>query len=215
MSLDWDARACGFNVLHATIVVAYSPLGAFGAEVASHAVGTAGPSPTRQPVAEASNYVPPREWQPSLATAMGKESSLSEAEAIVDALRPTINMLSCRQLDVLRLIVQGRSNKEIARALSLAEGTVKIHVAALFIKLGVRRRAAVAVAGARILSEAPQITTPPRRASSSRPRLGPLQRRSIGSEITPSRDQKPGEPHYYSSAWNDNWRPNVGSFRRS
>ena len=55
--------------------------------------------------------------------------------------------LSPRQHDVLRLIVRGLSNKEIARALNLAEGTVKIHVAALFGKLGVHRRAAVAIAG--------------------------------------------------------------------
>ena len=55
--------------------------------------------------------------------------------------------LSPRQRDVLKLIVRGLSNKEIARALNLAEGTVKIHVAALFGKLGVHRRAAVAIAG--------------------------------------------------------------------
>ena len=55
--------------------------------------------------------------------------------------------LSPRQHDVLKLIVRGLSNKEIARALNVAEGTVKIHVAALFGKLGVHRRAAVAVAG--------------------------------------------------------------------
>ena len=55
--------------------------------------------------------------------------------------------LSPRQRDVLKLIVRGLSNKEIARALNLAEGTVKIHVAAVLRKLGVRRRAAVAAAG--------------------------------------------------------------------
>ena len=55
--------------------------------------------------------------------------------------------LSPRQRDVLKLIVRGLSNKEIARSLNVAEGTVKIHVAALFGKLGVHRRAAVAIAG--------------------------------------------------------------------
>ncbi len=55
--------------------------------------------------------------------------------------------LSPRQGDVLKLIVRGLSNKEIARSLNVAEGTVKIHVAALFGKLGVHRRAAVAIAG--------------------------------------------------------------------
>jgi DNA-binding CsgD family transcriptional regulator len=61
-------------------------------------------------------------------------------------------ILTPRQRDVFELIVQGMSNKEIARTLGLAEGTVKIHIKALFAKLGVRRRAAVAVAGTRLLS---------------------------------------------------------------
>ena len=59
--------------------------------------------------------------------------------------------LSSRQREVLRLIVQGRSNKEIARFLRLAEGTIKIHLGVLFSKLGVRRRAALAVVGANLL----------------------------------------------------------------
>jgi DNA-binding NarL/FixJ family response regulator len=53
----------------------------------------------------------------------------------------------------LNLIVRGYSNKEIARALDLAEGTVKIHVAVLFSKLGVHRRAALAAAGASLLPQ--------------------------------------------------------------
>jgi DNA-binding NarL/FixJ family response regulator len=61
-------------------------------------------------------------------------------------------VLTPRQRDVFELIVQGMSNKEIARNLQLAEGTVKIHIKALFAKLGVRRRAAVAVAGTRLFS---------------------------------------------------------------
>jgi DNA-binding NarL/FixJ family response regulator len=59
----------------------------------------------------------------------------------------TAQNLSARQRDVFELIVRGLSNKEIARALNLAEGTVKIHVAALLRKLGVHRRAAAAIAG--------------------------------------------------------------------
>jgi DNA-binding NarL/FixJ family response regulator len=59
--------------------------------------------------------------------------------------------LSPRQAQVLRLLVQGLSNKEIARILGLGVGTVKIHVAALFHKLGVTSRTAAAVAGTRLL----------------------------------------------------------------
>jgi len=62
--------------------------------------------------------------------------------------------LTVRQREVLNLIMQGRSNKEIARILKLGPGTVKVHVSALFGKLGINRRAAVAVAGARLISSA-------------------------------------------------------------
>jgi DNA-binding NarL/FixJ family response regulator len=68
------------------------------------------------------------------------------------ATQAPLDVLSCRQREVLDLIVQGMSNKEIARALKLAVGTVKIHVAALFSKLGMHRRAVVAVVGARLLT---------------------------------------------------------------
>lgn len=59
--------------------------------------------------------------------------------------------LTPRQRDVLELLVEGKSNKEIARNLDLGEGTVKIHMAALFRALGVRNRSSAAVLGARLL----------------------------------------------------------------
>lgn len=59
------------------------------------------------------------------------------------------NLLSTRQREIFDLIVIGQSNKEIARTLGLGEGTVKIHIAKLFDKLGVRHRSAVALAGAK------------------------------------------------------------------
>ena len=48
--------------------------------------------------------------------------------------------LTKRQREVLLLIARGRSNKEIARALDIAEATTKIHTAALLRTLGVRNR---------------------------------------------------------------------------
>jgi DNA-binding NarL/FixJ family response regulator len=59
--------------------------------------------------------------------------------------------LTARQRDVLELLVQGKSNKEIARTLTLGEGTVKVHVAALFRNLGVRTRSGAAAAGVGLL----------------------------------------------------------------
>jgi DNA-binding NarL/FixJ family response regulator len=58
--------------------------------------------------------------------------------------------LTARQRDVLELLVLGLSNKEIARALNLGEGTVKVHMAALFRTLGVTSRAAAAATGTQL-----------------------------------------------------------------
>jgi len=48
--------------------------------------------------------------------------------------------LSARETEVLRLIGQGSSNKQIAAALFLTEGTVKNYVTEIFEKLSVRSR---------------------------------------------------------------------------
>jgi DNA-binding NarL/FixJ family response regulator len=55
--------------------------------------------------------------------------------------------LSERELEVLRLLVAGASNKAVAAQLSLSENTIKTHISRIFGKLGVQSRAeAVAVA---------------------------------------------------------------------
>jgi two-component system, NarL family, nitrate/nitrite response regulator NarL len=63
---------------------------------------------------------------------------------------PIEGPLTARELDVLCLIEEGRSNKEIARALSIELPTVKNHVHSILEKLDVHRRTA-AVAHARRL----------------------------------------------------------------
>ncbi len=50
------------------------------------------------------------------------------------------SQLSNRELEVLRLLVTGRRNKEIAAALEITEGTVKIHVSSILTKLAVSDR---------------------------------------------------------------------------
>lgn len=54
--------------------------------------------------------------------------------------------LTARQLDVLRLLGHGLSNKLIARELDITEGTVKVHLLAVFRALNVRNRTAAVVA---------------------------------------------------------------------
>ncbi len=57
----------------------------------------------------------------------------------------TLADLSERELEVLRLIARGRSNKEIAEALTLAEGTVKSHVSNILSKLHLAHRTQAAL----------------------------------------------------------------------
>ena len=59
-------------------------------------------------------------------------------------LDPIEGRLTARELDVLRLIEEGLSNKEIATALSIELPTVKNHVHSVLEKLNVRRRTAAA-----------------------------------------------------------------------
>lgn len=58
--------------------------------------------------------------------------------------------LSPRQLDVLRLLIEGRSNKLIQRELDLSESTVKTHLQAIFRRLGVSTRTQAVIAAARL-----------------------------------------------------------------
>ena len=54
--------------------------------------------------------------------------------------RVTRSQLSSRELEVLRLLVGGRRNREIAGALVISEGTVKLHVSSILGKLGAADR---------------------------------------------------------------------------
>jgi two-component system nitrate/nitrite response regulator NarL len=65
-------------------------------------------------------------------------------------LEPIGERLTARELDVLRLIEEGRSNKEIATALSIELPTVKNHVHSILKKLEVRRRTEAAARARRL-----------------------------------------------------------------
>ena len=58
--------------------------------------------------------------------------------------------LTPRQREVLALLGQGKSNKEIARVLNLAEGTVKLHVTAILKALNVNNRTRAVVAASQL-----------------------------------------------------------------
>ncbi|EXJ09551.1 two-component system response regulator NarL [Nitrincola nitratireducens] len=58
---------------------------------------------------------------------------------------PDVSSLTARELQILRLIAEGLSNKMIARRLDVTEGTVKVHVKNLLKKMHFRSRVEVAV----------------------------------------------------------------------
>jgi len=64
--------------------------------------------------------------------------------------------LTLREMDVLRLLAQGHSNKEIARNLHLLEETVKFHVRHILAKLGVQSRTQAVLAAIRLGLVSPQ-----------------------------------------------------------
>lgn len=56
-----------------------------------------------------------------------------------------IDSLTARELEILKLIAKGLSNKLIARALDISDGTVKVHVKHLLKKMNLRSRVEAAV----------------------------------------------------------------------
>ena len=62
--------------------------------------------------------------------------------AVIEA--SVVGVLSRREMEVLRLLAEGRSNQEIALALSISPHTVANHVAGIMSKLGLESRTAVA-----------------------------------------------------------------------
>jgi DNA-binding CsgD family transcriptional regulator len=74
---------------------------------------------------------------------LGAVPTLARADTLAARLpaRPQTGGLTQRELDVLRLLVAGRSNPEIAEALLISRDTARTHVANIFRKLDVGNRA--------------------------------------------------------------------------
>lgn len=82
----------------------------------------------------------------------GEPRSAAASSQTLEHLR---SVLTERQVEVLQLLSQGKPNKLIGRSLGISEGTVKIHLAAIFRALNVRNRTEAVVA-AQALTEAQQ-----------------------------------------------------------
>lgn len=96
-------------------------------------------------------YIPPLALGagPSVSVQM-VASSYAVAQPLSESAVAPPHGLTERQLAVLRLLAQGNSNKRIARALNIAEGTIKIHMAAIFRALNVTNRTEAVIAASRI-----------------------------------------------------------------
>jgi DNA-binding NarL/FixJ family response regulator len=123
-----------------------------------------GPTPDREVVLEAlavgiHGYVPldlpAEEIQAAFRSILAGRMYVPAAICEVSCLAPAVAAdapvthpihLTSRQQEVLVLIANGRSYKEMSRALGIAEGTVRVHVAAAYRALGVHTRAAAVAA---------------------------------------------------------------------
>jgi DNA-binding NarL/FixJ family response regulator len=76
-------------------------------------------------------------------------------ELLVELPSVPLQGLTAREREVLDCIVEGMSNKQVARALGITEKTVKTHVSHLLAKLGVRDRTQAAVLAAAQRDAAP------------------------------------------------------------
>jgi two-component system, NarL family, response regulator LiaR len=82
---------------------------------------------------------------PEAAALLMREVQLPESSAV-----SKVDALTDRETDVLRLVAQGRANKEIASDLGIGEKTVKTHVSNVLAKLGVQSRTQAALHAARV-----------------------------------------------------------------
>ncbi|SDH91252.1 DNA-binding response regulator, NarL/FixJ family, contains REC and HTH domains [Sinosporangium album] len=90
-------------------------------------------------VAEGGAYMSPRIARKVITRLTGGHLSRTAAA------RAQVDMLTPRERDVLTLVGRGLANQDIARELFLSEGTVKAHVSAILLRLGLTNRVQAAI----------------------------------------------------------------------
>jgi predicted ATPase/DNA-binding CsgD family transcriptional regulator len=95
-----------------------------------------------------------------LATRGQAELGRPPAAPPASGLTRTAGPLTPREVEVARLVAQGRTNREIASALYVTEGTVATHIQHILTKLGYHSRAQIAAWVAASMDEGPRDATP-------------------------------------------------------
>lgn len=123
--------------------------------------------------------------------------SAGALELIAPAQRRRFDVgLSPRQEQIMRCVHMGNTNKMIARALGISEGTVKIHLAAIFQQLGApNRAAAVAIYNGWLTAQLEVLRNNPNGGTGIG--HGRIQRPArVTSKVTPLRQRKARTYHY-------------------
>jgi DNA-binding NarL/FixJ family response regulator len=106
-------------------------------------------------------YVPPLMLSPLFTGDNGHALEFAPARGQgAPTLENLRHVLTERQVEVLDLLSQGKPNKLIGRTLGISEGTVKIHLAAIFRALNVRNRTEAVVAAQSLIGK-PYATSAP------------------------------------------------------
>ncbi|GGM56907.1 DNA-binding response regulator [Longimycelium tulufanense] len=94
---------------------------------------------------------PPEDLHVAIRTAAAGDTALAPrvASRLLGRIRAPGTQLTARELEVLRLVADGLSNREISRTLMLSEATVKTHLVRIYDKLGVDSRTAAVAAAQR------------------------------------------------------------------
>ena len=92
---------------------------------------------------------------PSDQTALREQKNVANAENV-------LTVLTDRERQIMRLVSEGLSNKEIGRRLNIVDGTIKVHLHNIFQKLEIRNRTVLAALATRLPSA---VSDPPERVA--------------------------------------------------
>lgn len=144
-----DQRLVEMLAAHAGLAIATARLAARGEELAALRERDRLTRQVQDAVAQALVGVLAETRTGAEADPDSARAALGRVEAAVTETLGAVRALTARERDVLRLMVEGLANKEIATRLAVSDKTVKTHVSSVLVKLGVADRTQAAVLAVR------------------------------------------------------------------